>query len=304
LNSDCDVNSLDLKIFIEQWLDPSGCLGHPDDCADFDSVNGINSADFALLAGNWLIQTGSLQVTILPPGAIAAGAQWRVDDGAWRDSGYTDTCVTVGTHTVEYKPITDWNEPANEAVQINDGQTTTTTGTYVAQNGSLQVTISPQAAIDAGAQWRVDDGSPAGVSMVAYNDCVYDGNDQYIANNVTTYGIGDRYTGPNSGPLLDLVTGVDMGITATMTQGGSVTWQSEPANGGSDCALGTDANNTFAGIADMTGVIYYGDVGWWVELAIPSIATDGRFIPLSVPIPTPTTAPAVWMSSLKTRLGS
>ncbi|MHC4284543.1 MAG: hypothetical protein ACYSWZ_16455, partial [Planctomycetota bacterium] len=41
LNGDCDVNSLDLKIFVEQWLDPSGCSGHPDDCADFDSVNGI-----------------------------------------------------------------------------------------------------------------------------------------------------------------------------------------------------------------------------------------------------------------------
>ncbi len=87
LNGDCDVNSLDLKIFVEQWLDPSGCSGHPDDCADFDGVNGINSADFALLAGNWLIQTGSLQVTILPPEAVAGGAQWRVDGGAWRDSG-------------------------------------------------------------------------------------------------------------------------------------------------------------------------------------------------------------------------
>ena len=75
LNGDCDVNSLDLKIFVEQWLDPSGCSGHPDDCADFDSINGINSADFALLAGNWLIQTGSLQVTISPPGAVTAGAQ-------------------------------------------------------------------------------------------------------------------------------------------------------------------------------------------------------------------------------------
>ncbi|MHC4316880.1 MAG: hypothetical protein ACYSW3_30940, partial [Planctomycetota bacterium] len=178
-------------------------------------------------------------------------------------------------------PIADWNEPTDETVQINDGQTTTTSGTYNLQTGSLQVTISPQAAIDTGAQWRVDGGSPAGVSMVAYNDCVYDGNDQYIANNVTTYGIGDRYTGPTSGPLLDLVTGDDMGITVTLTQSGNVTWQSQPANGGSDTAMGTDANNTFA----------------------PSISTDGQSIPLTTPTRTPTPAPAVWMSWPKTRLG-
>ncbi|MHC4098529.1 MAG: hypothetical protein ACYSU3_21040, partial [Planctomycetota bacterium] len=64
-----------------------------------------------------------------------------MDGGAWRDSGYTETCVTAGTHTVEYKPIADWNEPTDETVQINDGQTTTTSGTYNLQTGSLQVTI-------------------------------------------------------------------------------------------------------------------------------------------------------------------
>ncbi|HUS73441.1 MAG TPA: hypothetical protein VMY06_10285 [Sedimentisphaerales bacterium] len=35
-------------------------------------------ADFALLAANWLIKTGSLQVTISPQAAIDAGALWRV----------------------------------------------------------------------------------------------------------------------------------------------------------------------------------------------------------------------------------
>ncbi len=29
LTGDCDVNSLDLQILVGQWLDPSGCLGHP-----------------------------------------------------------------------------------------------------------------------------------------------------------------------------------------------------------------------------------------------------------------------------------
>jgi hypothetical protein len=159
LTGDCDVNSLDLQIFVGQWLDPSGCVGHPDDCADFDGINGVNSADFALLAANWLIKTGSLQVTILPPEAAAAGAQWRVDGGKWRDSGYTETCVPVGTHTIECKSIADWNEPNSQTVQINDGQTTTTTATYTRHTGSLQVTILPSGAVTSGAQWRVDGGA-------------------------------------------------------------------------------------------------------------------------------------------------
>jgi hypothetical protein len=34
-------------------------------------------------------KTGSLQVSLSPPAAVDAGAQWSVDGGAWRDSGAT-----------------------------------------------------------------------------------------------------------------------------------------------------------------------------------------------------------------------
>jgi hypothetical protein len=79
-----------------------------------------------------------LQVTILPQEAVDANAQWRVDGGAWQDSGYTEPNLAVGSHTVEYSVIAGWNKPNSETVQINDGQTTTTTGTYTpAQTGSL-----------------------------------------------------------------------------------------------------------------------------------------------------------------------
>jgi hypothetical protein len=108
--------------------------------------------------GSYVQQFGSLQVTIAPQEAVFAGAQWRVDGGPWRDSNHTDLYVTVGSHTVDYKPIFGWNEPNSHTVQIDDGQTTTTTGTYIQQIGSLRVTILPQEAIDAGAQWRVDGG--------------------------------------------------------------------------------------------------------------------------------------------------
>ena len=85
-----------------------------------------------------------------------------------------------------------------------------------------------------------------GAPIRAYNDCVYRSSDQYIAPNVTTYGIGNRYTGPTSGPLIDQATGDDTGVTVTLTENGGVTWQVEPSSGGHDCAAGTDAHNTFA----------------------------------------------------------
>ena len=104
--------------------------------------------------------SGSLQVTITPQGAIDAGAQWRVDGGVWHGSGETQTELLVGQHTVEFSDVAGWTKPGNQAVTISEGQTATVTGTYSATGptGSLQVTISPQGAIDAGAQWRVDGG--------------------------------------------------------------------------------------------------------------------------------------------------
>jgi hypothetical protein len=107
---------------------------------------------------------------------------------------------------------------------------------------------------------------------------VYD-SDQYIGSNVTTYGIGSGYSGPTSGQLKDQATGEDMGITVTLTENGGVSWQPSSTYGGSDCAAGTDAYNTFSGIADMTGVINYGNTGWWVDLAFTGLdpATEYTF---------------------------
>ncbi|SYZ72225.1 exported hypothetical protein [Candidatus Zixiibacteriota bacterium] len=98
--------------------------------------------------------TGSLQVTLEPDGAITAGAQWRVDGGAWHNSGYTQTGLKVGQHEVSFNSIVDWTAPSPQTVTINDNLLTTATGTYVQHTGALTVTILPQEAVDAGAKWR------------------------------------------------------------------------------------------------------------------------------------------------------
>jgi hypothetical protein len=129
--------------------------------------------------------------------------------------------------------------------------------------------------------------APPVENWVAYNDCVYDPtkheaatdpNGQlvhYIAPNVTTYNIGTGSPGPSSGELLDQATGNPTGVTATLSESGGVFWQPDISSswtGGYDTALGTDARNTFGGIADMTGVIYYGpSAGWYVDLTFTGL---------------------------------
>jgi hypothetical protein len=122
LNDDCQVDWADLRILANDWLEPSSGGSK----ADLDGVNGVNMADFGILVGNWRVvgqRIGSLQVSIYPPEAVNGGAKWQVDDCPWRDSGYIETNLPVGFHTVEFNDITGWEKPTNLMVQINDGQT-------------------------------------------------------------------------------------------------------------------------------------------------------------------------------------
>jgi len=51
IDGDCKVSWGDIKSFAEQWLDEGGCSYYG--CADLDGVNGVNLADFSMLAGQW-----------------------------------------------------------------------------------------------------------------------------------------------------------------------------------------------------------------------------------------------------------
>lgn len=131
------------------WADYKTWRVEMTDTNDADA-NGIPDFSDAL--------TGLLQVTIAPAGAVAAGAQWRVDAGTFRNSGTTLSGLSPGNHTVSFKTVTGWVTPANQTITVNAQQTTTVNATYVPQTGSIQVTIGPAAAISAGAQWQVDGG--------------------------------------------------------------------------------------------------------------------------------------------------
>ena len=126
----------------------------------YDLVTGLGSVD----ATNLFLafqEGGSLTVTISPAAAVSAGAQWNVDGGTWKDSGATVGGLSVGSHTVNFNTIAGWTSPPSQSVNIVNGQTTSAGGLYVqqTQTGSLTVTISPTAAVNAGARWNVDGGT-------------------------------------------------------------------------------------------------------------------------------------------------
>jgi hypothetical protein len=98
------------------------------------------------------ISGGSLQVTLSPQGAIAAGAQWRVDSRPWQGSG-----ATAGAHTLSFKAVSNWNAPTNRSVGITEGAATKTTGVY-----SIMETDEPELAIT----------SPQSGQIVTANDAV------------------------------------------------------------------------------------------------------------------------------------
>jgi hypothetical protein len=171
-----------------------------------DEAVQINDGQMTNTSGTYILQTGSLQVTISPAEAVAAGAQWRVDNNPWRDSGYTESGLPVGSHTVEYNTVSGWNKPADEIVQINDGQTTTTSGTYILQTGSLRVTISPQGATDAGAQWRVDGGT--------WRNSGYTESDLLVGSHTVEYNTVSGWNKP-----ADEVVQINDGQTTTVAAG-------------------------------------------------------------------------------------
>ena len=84
--------------------------------------------------------SGSLRVNIEPAAARDAGAQWRVDGGAFHASGTTIT-LAAGQHTLSFRDIgctagcfatcdSNFVEPNNQVITIVAGETLVVTATY------------------------------------------------------------------------------------------------------------------------------------------------------------------------------
>jgi hypothetical protein len=90
---------------------------------------------------------GSLQVKVFPPAATNAGAQWRVDGGAWQKSGATVTNLVGALHTVDCGIVTGWTTPSDLIVTIKPSTLTATNAIYGSVTNRLQVSMAGKGTI-------------------------------------------------------------------------------------------------------------------------------------------------------------
>jgi hypothetical protein len=113
---------------------------------------------------------------------------------------------------------------------------------------------------------------------VAYNDSVYEQGVQFIADNVTTFGLGRGNPFPESGELIKLSDGRDTDVTVTYLEhtsvGNTINWATDAAQ----FDKGSDAGQIFNDIVDASGNMSYNDgPGWHLDLVIEGLDPDGFY---------------------------
>jgi probable HAF family extracellular repeat protein len=206
----------------------------------------ITNGGVTMTTGTYVIATGSLQVTITPPGAITAGAMWELNGGTPLASGTIVSGLSPGTYTVTFTDASGYTTPGSQTVTIVAGATTPATGVYVAvvSSGAIQVTLSPVGAVTAGAMWQLNGGTPqsTGTILGGLAPGTYTVSFTAVAGYVTP---GNQSVTVTSG-VTSLVTGVYTPVVSagslkvTIVPAGAVaagaTWS---VNGGSPQTSGT-----------------------------------------------------------------
>jgi hypothetical protein len=82
---------------------------------------------------------GYMQWQLAPASAVAAGAGWRLqgDTSYSSATNYVRVVTSTNAVVVQFKPITGWNLPTNQAVSVLPGQITTYVAYYTPSNSML-----------------------------------------------------------------------------------------------------------------------------------------------------------------------
>ncbi len=241
------------------------------------SVNVVENATTPVSAV--YVPTGSVLATIEPALAVAEGAQWRVDTGAWRASGTTASGITEGAHTVSFKTVTGWKSPAKVAVNVTAGATASVTGTY-SPIGAVKVTLSPAEAVTAGAQWKLDAGAwrASGVTLTGLSE----------GTHTLSFRAVTGWTSPATRSV-NIVRAQTLNITAAYSQGGKVSVSIDPSpvrdegakwalDGGTWNASGTTLDKVSPGTHTIT---YAAVNGWTSPVASTITVSEGQLSTMS-----------------------
>lgn len=103
---------------------------------------------------------GSVAIKIEPADVLPANPQWRLAGKTWQDSGATLAKIPVGTQSIEFKPLTEWNHPEPITVEVAKDQTARASGTYSPKpRGDVTVTIEPEEVREL-AKWKIANNPP------------------------------------------------------------------------------------------------------------------------------------------------
>jgi len=179
--------------------------------AFFNAAGSPNASDYYYLdeirlkgqEGTAPVVSSALKVTLSPAEAVSAGAQWRVDGGAWRASGAVVTGLTAGAHTVSFAAAAGWTAPADVATATTNGTTNSFAATYGAQSSGPVAIFEDDFedgdlvgwTQDAAGNWaNSTDGAITGsrslkhnLSDVAATNCVYAQPEYSVAADTTTW---------------------------------------------------------------------------------------------------------------------
>jgi hypothetical protein len=165
--------------------------------------------------------TTTVTGTYLPPASLAvtlspSTGQWRVDGGAWRNSGTTATGLTPGAHSVSYNALPNQIAPATENVTLVSGQATSLIRNYTATS-NLSVTLSPSSG-----SWRIDGGAwqPSGTTLSGLTPGAHTISYNALAN----------YIAPVS-ESVTLVSGQTTNLTRAYTATSNLTVTLTPSSG-------------------------------------------------------------------------
>ena len=89
-----------------------------------DPIQGLD-----IVASGVYSQVSGVQCDIEPPAAVADGAQWRINDGGWTNSGVL-LQPQPGDYLVEFKTINGWTAPLSQNVVVTNQLITNVRGTY------------------------------------------------------------------------------------------------------------------------------------------------------------------------------
>ncbi len=113
----------------------TGTAGDGSDTADQATVVTVSASPEGEgegeVEGEPPVETGSLNVTILPQDAVVDGAIWTLDHGFNHESGQIVQNVAPGRHVISFKDLgSGWTTPAEQTVNVVANETASVTARY------------------------------------------------------------------------------------------------------------------------------------------------------------------------------